>query len=131
MRALMQCRCRIFLADFVWNAHKQSCRKTSWRSRSSTADDPYSGGGSVWIACTAASCTSACGRVGLHFLANGVANWISLALTYSCAETIAEGARQQTAMCASSGNRHPVGVLRTRSTLGRPRNFQCIIRRDP
>ena len=52
---------------------------------------------------------------------------MSLALTYSCAETIVV-ARQQTGWCA---DKHYVGLLRTRGALGRPRDFHRRVKRGP
>ena len=65
-------------------AHRQSCRNTSCRSRCSTDAPVYSGGGSELMVSAAVCWMSVSGNVGLMRLANGPANCIRRARTYSC-----------------------------------------------
>ncbi len=65
-------------------AHRQSCRKTSCRSRCSTARRPYSGAGRLAMHSVATCCTTCGLSCGLIRPANAPANWASRARTYSC-----------------------------------------------
>mmetsp|Transcript_10080 Transcript_10080/g.30160 ORF Transcript_10080/g.30160 Transcript_10080/m.30160 type:complete len:233 (-) Transcript_10080:100-798(-) len=85
---------------------RQSCRKTSCKSRFSTTAGPYSGAGSAAIDSAATCCISACGMEGLMRRAKGVANCISRARTYSSTGLAGMG-------CSSRGTLTP----RTSSTM--------------